>query len=120
MSIGFGPGAPWSAVSQLDCRRRAKDSNSGPSWVRVYFAAVGWTNRVGHAEFAQGELARVLGVSGRPHAAQDVQKAIRAAKRYGLILPESGARCLVLARTHCQKEGLGGGSCRVHGVRASV
>ena len=120
MGIGFGPGAPWAAVSQFDCRRKAKTDATGPLWLRVYFAAVGWTNRVGHAEFAKGALADVLGVSGKPHAAQDVQKAIRAAKQHGLIGQESGARCLVLPRFHVQKEGLGTGSCQVHGLRTSV
>lgn len=121
MTISFGPNAPWVATSQLDCRRMAKDKNADrPLWLRVYFAAVGWTNRIGHAPFAERELAKVLGVADTKYEAQSVQKAIRAAKRHGLIHADSGARCLVLPRAHCQKEGLGSGSCQFHGARTSV
>jgi hypothetical protein len=116
--ISFGPNVPWGAVSQFDCRRRAKMQGS-PLWFRVYFAAIGWANRIGHAEFAEGQLADILDREGSPYPGQDVQKAITAAKRHGLIQPESGARCLVLPGHHFQKDGKGTGSCKVHNVRVS-
>lgn len=119
--IGFGPGAPWGAISQLDCRAKARDHRIRPLAFRVYFAALGWGNKVGHAEFAEGALASILGPQdGPPLTKQAVQKGITAAKSMALIAPESGARCLVLPGQHFQKNGLGSASCRVHAYRTAA
>lgn len=121
MTISFGPGAPWGAISQKDCRAKARDPLIKPLAVRVYFAALGWGNQVGHAEFAEGALASILAVAnGQTLTRQAVQKGIASAKGMALIAPESGARCLVLPRHHFQKSGLGSGSCRVHALRTAA
>ncbi|WP_327737137.1 hypothetical protein OG749_28960 [Streptomyces nojiriensis] len=86
----------------------------------MYFAALGWGNRLGHAEFAEGGLASVLGAEGAPLTKQAVQKGVTAAKGLGLLAPDSGARCLVLPGHHFQKSGLGAASCRVHSLRTAA
>jgi hypothetical protein len=118
--IGFGPNAPWGAVSQLDCRAKARDPRIRPLAFRVYFAAIGWGNRLGHAEFAEGALASILGAEGTPLTKQAVQKGVTAAKALGLVAADSGARCLVLPQQHFQKNGAGSASCRVHALRTSA
>lgn len=121
MTIGFGPGAPWGAISQLDCRAKARNPLIKPLALRVYFAALGWGNQVGHAEFAEGALASLLaGENGQALTRQAVQKGMTAAKAMALIAPESGARCLVLPGHHFQKNGLGSASCRVHSLRTAA
>ncbi|MGA5217330.1 hypothetical protein ACPCAE_14805 [Streptomyces cinereoruber] len=90
-----------------------------PLALRVYFAAVGWGNRLGHAEFAEGALASILGAEGAPLTKQAVQKGVTAAKALGLVAGDSGARCLVLPQQHFQKSGAGSASCRVHALRTS-
>jgi hypothetical protein len=109
--IVFGAGVPWAAVSQLDARAKARNKGTGVLAVRVYFAAVGWGNQIGHAEFASGDLAEILGTG-----AQGVTKAIRAAKDAGLVDDLSSARCLVLSGWHFQKSGHGTGACAHHGT----
>lgn len=121
LKIGFAPGAPWGAISQLDCRAKSRNPLIKPLALRVYFAALGWGNQVGHAEFAEGALASILaGESGQVLTRQAVNKGVAAAKCMGLIGPESGARCLVLPSHHFQKSGLGSASCRVHSLRTAA
>ncbi len=87
---------------------------------RVYFAALGWANRIGHAQFGEGALGRILSdESGNPLAAPSVSNAIDRAKKRGLIGSESGTRCLVLGSWQFQKAGLGSGSCLTHGLRTT-
>ncbi|MEU9236457.1 hypothetical protein [Streptomyces subrutilus] len=86
----------------------------------MYFAALGWGNRLGHAEFAEGALASILGAEGAPLTKQAVQKGVTAAKTIGLVASNSGARCLVLPGHHFQKSGLGAASCRVHALRTAA
>ncbi|MGW6922510.1 hypothetical protein ACWGA9_14745 [Streptomyces sp. NPDC054950] len=121
MTIGFGPGAAYGAISQEDCRAKARNPLIKPLALRVYFAAVGWGNRLGHAEFAENSLASILaGENGQALTKQAVQKGIAAAKAMDLIGPDSGARCLVLPSHHFQKAGLGSASCRVHALRTAA
>jgi hypothetical protein len=95
----------------------AKD-NAHPLLYRVYFAAMGRANRIGHAEFAEGELRHLLrSIDGTPRSEQSISNVIREAKVRGLIHRDSGARCLVLPSHHFQKAGLGSGTCDVHGIR---
>lgn len=121
VTIGFGPGAPWGAISQLDCRAKARNPHVKPLALRVYFAALGWSNQLGHAEFAEGALASILaGENGQVLTRQAVQKGMAAARAMSLIAPESGARCLVLPGYHFQKSGMGSASCRVHALRTAA
>jgi hypothetical protein len=97
----------------------AKDPTH-PLQYRVYFAALGWANRIGHAEFGEGALSRILsGEDNKPLAAQSVSNAIARAKKKGLVTDESGTRCLVLGSWRFQKAGLGSASCRTHGLRVA-
>jgi hypothetical protein len=111
--IGFGPGMPWAAVSQSEAKRLATVQEIRPLAIRVFLAALGHANRVGHAEFPDQELRRLLGVE---HPAS-LSKAIATAKEWGLLHRTSQSRCIVLPRHFFQKEGQGTGSCRVHKVR---
>lgn len=45
---------PMGAVSQLDCRARARDARIRPLAFRVYFAALGWGNRAGTLSSPRG------------------------------------------------------------------
>ena len=82
---------------------------------RVHFAALGWANRLGHAEFSEGDLARLLAKGGQPLSRQSVGDAVARARVLGLVAPASGVRCLVLGAHQFQKEGQGTRSCRWHG-----
>lgn len=118
MSITFGTGVPWLAVSALDCRAKAR-SDQYPMWLRVHYAAMGWANRIGHAEFAEGALAQILGYGDHPNGKQHTNKAIRKALQLDLVHRDSGSRCLVLPRQYAQQNGYGAASCRVHGIRTA-
>ncbi|WP_196255751.1 hypothetical protein [Micromonospora sp. WMMC415] len=115
--INFGGRSHWVAVSALDCQAKAK-SERYPMWLRVHYAALGWTNRVGHAGFSEGKLAEILGYAGHPNGKQHTNKAIRKAIELDLIHRDSGARCLVLPSHQAQQSGHGSADCKVHGIRA--
>jgi hypothetical protein len=116
---GIRFGTPWGGISQTEQRRMAKD-DVHPLPYRIYFAALGRANRIGHAEFSEGELRHILCRSdGTPRSESSVSNALRDAKARGLVHRDSGARCLVLPSHHFQKAGLGSGSCDVHGIRWS-
>ncbi|MFD6640303.1 hypothetical protein ACFWDN_31305 [Micromonospora chalcea] len=105
----------FGAIHQPEYRRMARDENINPRAFRVHFAALGYANQIGHAEFGPGELAQILGIGcGRP-ADKATDKAVAAAKQMGLILPASGIRCLVLPHSLFQT-GKGTTYCRFHGV----
>jgi hypothetical protein len=84
---------------------------------RVYFAALGWVNQIGHAEFAEKALNRVLSKDGKPLSRQSLRDAITRATSLGLVLQESGNQCPVLGHYQFQKEWHGTKSCRVHSIR---
>lgn len=95
----------------------AKD-DAHPLPYRVYFAAMGRANRIGHAEFAEGELRQLLRrQDGTLRSESSVSNAIREAKGRGLVHRDSSARCLVLPPHHFQKAGKGSAICDVHGIR---
>lgn len=117
MNGGIRFAGPWAALSQVEQRRMAKD-DAHPLPYRVYFAALGRANRVGHAEFSEGELRHLLRrADGPPRSVGAISNAIADAKGKGLIHRDSGARCLVLPSHHFQKAGKGSGTCDVHGIR---
>ena len=113
----------WGSVDQHAARRLARDPDVKPLAMRVMFAAVGWSNLIGHAEFASGGLALVLqnadpktGEISIPSRNQ-VNAAIRRAEQMGLVGDESSRFCL-LAPTWWEKSGgTGGKTCNHHGIK---
>lgn len=119
MRIDFGHGRSWGAVSQVEYRRLARDSRHLHVY-RVHFAALGWANLIGHAEFGQDELRGLLAdEAGRLPAPSRVSQAVKGAKDLGLIAGESRARCLVLPHVLFQRGGVGSHGCRTHGIAVS-
>lgn len=118
------PFEEWVAVDQVAARRMARDPEVKPLWLRVMFAAMGWSNAIGHTNFAHGGLAFVLqdndpekGDLNIPRAST-VAHAIAGAKQRGLIGEASDAVCLVAPDWWTKRGGRGGTSCRHHGIRA--
>ncbi|MFJ5542423.1 hypothetical protein [Micromonospora chalcea] len=105
----------FAAIHQPDYRRMARDERVGTRAVRVHFAALGYGNQIGHAEFGPGELAQVLGIGHGRAADKAASKAVDAAKAMGLVGPDSGLRCLTLPTTQFQK-GKGSVVCKYHGA----
>lgn len=93
----------------------ARDESINPRAFRVMFAALGYANQIGHAEFGPGELAQVLGIGHGRAADKAADKAVAAAKSMGLVGPVAGLRCLVLPTTQFQK-GKGTVVCHFHGA----
>ncbi|GAA1977567.1 hypothetical protein GCM10009798_43490 [Nocardioides panacihumi] len=113
------------ASNQLEAQRLARDPNVKPLYVRVMFAAQGWANLIGHAEFALGGLAGVLTSSnprtGEIHipSRQQVTNEIRRAVDMGLIDEMSSVRCLVPNQElYAKVGGKGGRTCRHHRIRS--
>lgn len=114
----------WGAVDQHSARRLARDPEVKPLYLRVVFAAFGWSNLIGHAEFAVGGLALVLGssdpVTGEisiPSRSQ-VNAAIKRAKEMNLIHEQSDFRCLVSPTWWEKAGGKGGKTCAHHRIRS--
>ncbi|MER6973569.1 hypothetical protein ABT304_21070 [Nocardioides sp. NPDC000445] len=103
----------------------ARDPELKPLKFRVMFAAEGWANLIGHAEFAPGGLGLVL-QSANPRTGElripsktTIAHAIKEAIDLGLIGKESTARCLVADPEKFAKSGgHGGKTCRTHGLNA--
>lgn len=103
------------AVSQEEYKRRARDPRFDYAH-RVEYAAMGWANQIGHAEFPTGKLNEVLAdKNGKPLSVNALNNHIRKAKALGLVEPESNRRCLVLPECRVQK-GIGGKFCEEHRV----
>lgn len=114
----------WGAVDQHQARRLARDPEVAPLYLRVVLAAMGWSNLIGHAEFAQGGLALVLqstdpttGEISIPSRSQ-VNAAIKRAKDMDLIHESSTFRCLVTQTWWEKSGGRGGRTCAHHGIRS--
>lgn len=118
------PFEEWGAIDQHSARRLARDPEVKPLYLRVVFAAMGWSNLIGHAEFAQGGLALVLqsadpqtGEIAIPSRSQ-VNAAIKRAKAMNLIHEQSDFRCLVTPVWWEKSGGRGGKTCSHHGIRS--
>jgi hypothetical protein len=114
----------WGAVDQHTARRFARDPEIKPLYLRVMFAGLGWSNLIGHAEFAMGGLAMVLqsadpttGEISIPSRSQ-VNAAIKRAKEMGLVHDSSDFRCLVTEAWWEKAGGKGGRTCAHHGIRS--
>lgn len=107
--ISFGPRVEWGAYSQPGMLLLARTQEVKPLAVRVLFAAMGRHDINGHAPFRPRELADILRTvdmeTGEVRSAQSdtVSDALRQAKEVGYVLPESTARCVVLAPHMFQK-----------------
>lgn len=114
----------WGGVDQHEARRMARDPEVKPLYMRVMFAAVGWSNLIGHAEFAVGGLAMIL-QSANPRTGEisipdrnQVNAAIKRSHEMGLIADGSTFRCLIAAHWWEKAGGHGGKSCDHHGIAA--
>lgn len=118
--IQFAGNAAWGAYSQSEMLVWARWNQDLGLPVRVLFAALGRHDRVGHARFAPGELAEVLGIvdlttgERRKASPSSVSRSIRKAKSIGLIAEPSNAKCLVLGQHTFQKARGSLIECRYH------
>ena len=99
----------------------ALDHEKHPDWFRVFALAVARAGANGHANFASGEVADVLGETGLdgtwiPKPSTGVSQTISLAKSKGLLCIRSNARCLVLP-SHAWQGGMGSANtrCPMHG-----
>lgn len=114
--INFGHNSPWGAISQTAFRDLARDTGQTLHY-RVWMAALGWANQVGHTDFKGERLAEILvGKGGVIPSKQSITNAIARAKKSGLIHDSSNALCLVLPSSMFQKQGVGTRHCDVHGI----
>lgn len=60
-----------------------------PLAYRVHFAAIGWADRQGHAGFAPGRLATLLGKGSKPLSDQSTRNAVARAKELDLVSTRS-------------------------------
>lgn len=111
----FPDGSNYVRITLQSLRHKAA-SDEYDRATRVEFAAAGWCNRDGHAQFRPSELACILAVAGRPASPSEVSRAIARAKDRGAIGQESQARCLVVDHL-AVNQGKGQLGCIAHGVR---
>lgn len=115
----------WGGVDQHAARRLARDPELKPLHYRVMFAALGWSNLIGHAEFAPGGLAMVLQSSDprtgalKVPSSQQVTNAIRRARDLGLVGEKSSYFCLVAPEWWEKAGGHGGKTCGYHRIRGT-
>ncbi|MCW8217833.1 MULTISPECIES: hypothetical protein [Streptomyces] len=103
-------------MSQEQYKRRARDPRFDYAH-RVEYAAMGWANQIGHAEFPQDELNKILvDKEGKVPSNNALNNHVRKAKGWGFIETESNRRCLILPVSHFQK-GIGDATCDEHGIR---
>ncbi|MEU2853446.1 hypothetical protein [Streptomyces syringium] len=106
----------FAAVSQEEYKRRARDPRFEYRH-RIEYAAMGWANQIGHAEFPPGELNKIMADKDGVVPSKDaLNHHVRRAKEWGMIEPQSNRRCLVLPEYRFQK-GIGDATCDEHGIR---
>lgn len=112
----------WGGVDQHKARLLARDPDVKPLAVRVMFASIGWSNLIGHAEFAASGLAIVLQTS-NPRTGEiaipsrgQVNTAIRRAEEMGIVRRGSSRHCLLAPDWWEKAGGTGGKSCVFHGL----
>jgi len=113
----------WGGVDQQQARHMARDPDVKPLYLRVMFAAIGWSNLIGHAEFAASGLALVL-QSSDPRTGEisipcrrQVNAAIDRARDMGLVSEGSSRFCLLAPSWWEKAGGTGGKSCTHHGIQ---
>ncbi|WP_153176031.1 hypothetical protein [Streptomyces sp. E2N171] len=121
-NINFGANQRWLAVSD-NYNKRLAGITDFPLYVRLVFLAQSRMNRIGHAEFASGELEALLPTldkkSGelRSPSQNTICKAVRKAIDNGSLSPESSARCLVIPGHDAQRSAKASIRCDWHGVQ---
>lgn len=121
-NINFGGNQRWAAVSDSYNLRMASNTDF-PLYVRLVFLTEARMNRIGHAEFASGELESLLPTVDRKtgeirYPSQNtICKAIRKAVENGSLGRDSSARCLVLNGNDAQRSAKASSSCKHHGVQ---
>lgn len=113
----------WGGVDQDALRRLALDPMTRPLVYRLMFAAMGWSNKIGHAEFGRGELVRHMQVVTSTGelvtvSASTLSNELATARARGLIGEGSTARCLVTPEWFAKTGGRGGTACKHHGITA--
>lgn len=111
---------PWGAIDQAEALRLATDAGTGPLHVRVFLAAIGRSNTIGHAPFGPGELAQLLPrADGRPPNRTHLADAIGRAVNAGLLIRGSGSRCLMPSPSLWDRaDNNGARTCRWHSASA--
>ena len=113
----------FGAVDQDAAQALAKSFDVTPLHLRIMFASMGWSNLIGHAEFADKALARILRTVDRQTGEESiptergVRQAIRRAEQMGLISHGSDHRCLRAPSWFDKAGGIGGRSCARHGIK---
>lgn len=116
---GSGGDWKWKAVPDYEFERRSLSPLFKPT-ERVEYAALARINSIGHAEFAAGELAEIMGRTledGARKLASDstVYLAIEKAVARGTLAPGSRPKCLVVPRSVAQTTE-GTTRCLVHKI----
>ncbi len=100
---------PWAKHYQHVWQERAGNPNF-PDWLRVAALAYGRHTANGHAVFAPGEVALVLGnvnlATGELRPSANASRAIKKAVEYGWLSGGSKTRCLIVP-AHAVGGGLG-------------
>lgn len=102
------PHRPWARHYQDEWERRAMDGRL-PKLFRLVAVAYGTHRENGHANFAAGDLAHILGASSstglwKPMDRSNVRAYIQKAIDCGLLAPGSCTECLVVPREHVAKD----------------
>ncbi|MGW3929976.1 hypothetical protein ACWECC_18010 [Streptomyces microflavus] len=121
-NINFGGNQRWAAVSD-SYNQRLAGSLRMPLFARLVFLAESRMNRIGHAEFATGELESLLPTLDRKTgeinypSKNTICKALRIAIDEGFFSEESSSRCLVFHSNDVQRSAKASSSCNHHGVK---
>ena len=121
-NINFGGNQRWAAVSD-SFNQRLAGSMRLPLFARLVFLAEARMNRIGHAEFATGELESLLPTIDRKtgeirYPSQNtICKAIKVAIEEGFFTKDSSVRCLVFHSNDVQRSAKASSSCNHHGVK---
>jgi hypothetical protein len=114
----------WARHYQHVWAERAADP-AYPLWCRVAWLAFARHKSNGHAAFQRGQIAEIFGGFGAdgftPLDPSNLQRAIRDAKKAGLLDPSSGTECLVVP-AHAIEGGQGNPTdeCPVHARKAGA
>ncbi|WBC06770.1 hypothetical protein [Micromonospora sp. WMMA1947] len=97
----WGDGEQFLMLSIDMCEELAANVAVRPLYVRLVFAAYARVNDIGHAEFEPGEMLHVLGDVDHdrvltPASRQTLYSALQQAEAFGMVLPGSGLRCVLL------------------------
>lgn len=93
-----------------------------PTPVRLYMLVTARVNKIGHAEFYKGELARLLGLPDAdgvliPMSRQNINRVIKMYVDEGVFLEGSDIRCIIMGEYAVRRDGKGStDSCHWHSI----